>query len=139
MWGGKDQQKYSENDSALDFSEKALLWDCFIHQLLKKSLMDNKLFNGLQQCLKFLSFFPKLKKLNLIKLILTFNLSVCVCVCVCIYIYIYIYIWAEKILLPGQVWTMSGLCSKKKKNKKQKNKQTKKTTHEHFNLNMFRT
>lgn len=39
MWGGKVQQKYSENASALYFSEKALLWDCFIHQLLKKSLM----------------------------------------------------------------------------------------------------
>ena len=136
MWGGKDQQKYSENDSALDFSEKALLWDCFIHQLLKKSLMDNKLFNGLQQCLKFLSFFPKLKKLNLIKLILTFNLSVCVCVY--IYIYIYIYLSREDSFARPSM-DNEGLVLKKKKNKKQKNKQTKKTTHEHFNLNMFRT
>ena len=135
MWGGKDQQKYSENDSALDFSEKALLWDCFIHQLLKKSLMDNKLFNGLQQCLKFLSFFPKLKKLNLIKLILTFNLSVCVCV----YIYIYIYIFEQRRFFCQAKYGQWVACAQKKKHKKQKNKQTKKTTHEHFNLNMFRT
>ena len=127
MWGGKDQQKYSEDDSALDFSEKALLWDCFIHQLLKKSLMDNKLFNGLQQCLKFLSFFPKLKKLNLIKLILTFNLSVCVC--------IYIYIFEQRRFFCQAKYGQWVACAQKKKKKNQK----KKTTHEHFNLNMFRT